>query len=107
MIERGGEVADSRTEAPILAPPLDASAPLRCLNCDEPMVGRFCVSCGQAATDPDPTLREYLDEGAAEFLLWDGKLLTTFRLLLTKPGELTREFLQLHRDILGPANSET
>lgn len=57
------------------------------------MAGRYCLSCGQPVTDPDPTLREYLHEVAAEFFLWDGKLFTTFRLLLTKPGELTREFL--------------
>jgi hypothetical protein len=93
VIEHGPEVVDSRTETPILAPPMDARAPVRCLNCGTAMSGRFCSECGQGTTDPDPTLREYLREVAAEFLLWDGKLFTTFRLLLARPGELTREFL--------------
>jgi hypothetical protein len=57
------------------------------------MAHDFCPACGQAAIDPDPTLRELLHELAAEFLLWDGKLLSTFRLLVTRPGELTREYL--------------
>jgi hypothetical protein len=93
VIERGAELVDSRTEAPILAPMMDVGVPVRCLNCDAAMAGRFCALCGQGATDPDPTLREYLREVAAEFLLWDGKLFATFRLLVAKPGELTREFL--------------
>lgn len=93
MIERGAEVGDVHPEAPNFAPPPDASAPVRCLNCDAPLSGRFCGVCGQAATDPDPTLREFLRELAAELLLWDGKLLSTFRLLVTRPGELTREHL--------------
>jgi hypothetical protein len=54
---------------------------------------RFCPACGQPAIDPDPTLREFLHELAAELLHWDGKLVSTFRLLLTKPGELTRDYL--------------
>src|SRR5206468_8575282 len=69
------------------------SAPRDCLNCGAPVSQRFCPACGQAAVDPNPTLREFAHEAAGEFLLWDGKLATTFRLLLTKPGELTREYL--------------
>jgi hypothetical protein len=57
------------------------------------MDARFCPACGQAAIDPDPTLREFVHELAAEVLHWDGKLISTFRLLLAKPGELTREHL--------------
>jgi hypothetical protein len=93
VIERGVEVGDPRTEAPGFAPPTETSVPVRCLNCDALMSGRFCAECGQAASDPDPTLRELLRELAAELLLWDGKLLATFRRLVAKPGELTREYL--------------
>jgi hypothetical protein len=93
MIERGANVGDPQAEAPGFAPPMQTRAPIRCLNCDAPMSGRFCAECGQAASDPDPTLRELLRELAAELFLWDGKLLATFRLLVAKPGELTREYL--------------
>jgi hypothetical protein len=83
-------------------PPADASTAMRppeasasgvCLNCGEPLSQRFCPACGQAAIDPNPTLGEFVHEAAEEFLHWDGKLAATFRLLFTKPGELTREYL--------------
>jgi hypothetical protein len=96
MTERGGRVVDSPAEATVLAPPEDSVA-ARCLNCDSPLAQRYCPVCGQAVKDPDPTLREYLHEVASELLLWDGKLLATFRLLVAKPGELTREYLAGHR----------
>ena len=73
--------------------PPEASTPGVCLNCGEPVVQRFCSACGQAAIDPNPSLGEFVHEAASEFLHWDGKLAATFRLLFTKPGELTREYL--------------
>jgi hypothetical protein len=73
--------------------PPDASAPGVCLNCGEPVSQRYCSACGQAALDPNPTLGEFIHEAAGEFLHWDGKLAATFRLLLTRPGALTREYL--------------
>lgn len=97
MTERAGRLADARTEAPVLGAPPAASAPATCLNCGSPLAQRYCPACGQAASDPDPTLREFLHEIAAELLHWDGKLLATFRLLVTRPGELTREYLAGHR----------
>jgi hypothetical protein len=76
----------------VMRPP-DASTSGVCLNCGEALSQRYCPACGQAAIDPNPTLGEFIHEAAGEFLLWDGKLATTFRLLLAKPGELTREYL--------------
>src|SRR3954466_14680330 len=73
--------------------PPEASTPGVCLNCGEPVSQRYCSACGQAAIDPNPTLGEFVHEAAGEFLHWDGKLAATFRLLFTKPGELTREYL--------------
>lgn len=43
--------------------------------------------------EPDPTIREFFHELAEEFLHWDGKLGRTFRLLVTRPGALTKEYL--------------
>ncbi|MEO8563555.1 MAG: DUF3667 domain-containing protein [bacterium] len=74
-----------------LASPL--GAPVPCLNCGAVVAHQYCPECGQARTDPDPTLRELLHELAADFLNWDGKLLGTLRQLVTAPGSLTVEYL--------------
>jgi hypothetical protein len=64
-----------------------------CRNCGAELAGEFCSTCGQRVIDPDPTLREFLHELAEELLHWDGKLATTFRLLVARPGALTNEYL--------------
>jgi hypothetical protein len=64
-----------------------------CRNCGAELSGEFCAACGQRVIDADPSLREFLHELAEEFLHWDGKLATTFRLLVTRPGALTNEYL--------------
>lgn len=68
-----------------------------CLNCGEPLHGAFCSACGQRVLPPRPSLRELLGEAFAEFSGWDGKLATTLRLLLTRPGQLTLDFLDGRR----------
>jgi hypothetical protein len=95
--DRGGPLVDAPAAASALTPPPAADVPARCLNCDSALVQQYCPVCGQAARDPDPTLAEFVHELAAEFFLWDGKLFTTFRLLIAKPGELTRAYLAGHR----------
>jgi len=65
-----------------------------CLNCGEPLHGAFCSTCGQRVVPPRPSLRELLGEAFAEFSGWDGKLATTLRLLITRPGQLTIDFLE-------------
>ncbi|MDQ6635246.1 MAG: DUF3667 domain-containing protein [Gemmatimonadota bacterium] len=66
---------------------------MSCHNCGVELSGEFCGACGQRAIDPDPTLHEFLHEAAEELLHWDGKLASTFRLLIAKPGALTTEYL--------------
>jgi hypothetical protein len=83
-----------------LAPPPHAVAPswrTRCLNCDSTLVGPFCAQCGQRAAPPHPSLRELGGEAFAELSGWDGKLASTLKLLMGKPGELTRQFLDGRR----------
>jgi hypothetical protein len=68
-----------------------------CLNCGAPLYGHFCGSCGQRAVPPNPTVRELAAEAVGEFVGWDGKLVETARLLITRPGALTCEMLAGHR----------
>src|ERR1043165_1488243 len=67
---------------------------VQCLNCDAPLSGPFCSNCGQRAAPPHPTMREIAGDTFAELSGWDGKLADTFRTLLLKPGELTREWIE-------------
>lgn len=67
---------------------------VQCLNCEAPLHGAFCSNCGQRAAPANPTLREIAGDAFAELSGWDGKLAETFRLLLRKPGELTRRWIE-------------
>jgi hypothetical protein len=62
-----------------------------CLNCGAPLAGRFCASCGQKASSPNPSISDFLHELAHEVLHVDGKIVQTLRLLVVRPGALTRE----------------
>jgi hypothetical protein len=70
---------------------------VQCLNCDAPLHGGFCSSCGQRAVPPHPTLRELAGDAASEFFGWDGKFAETIRMLFRKPGELTRQWTEGRR----------
>jgi hypothetical protein len=67
--------------------------PPNCLNCDVELQGKYCHACGQKATGADLTLHDFTHEATHEFLHLDGKIWQTVKLLIAKPGELTREFL--------------
>jgi hypothetical protein len=65
-----------------------------CLNCSTPLSGPFCSHCGQRAMPPHPTVRELAGDAYHELVGWDGKVAATLRLLVTRPGELTRVLLE-------------
>lgn len=65
----------------------------RCRNCESPLSGPYCAHCGQYDAPPDPTLHELLADAWESLTNVDGKVLKTLRVLLTHPGELTREYL--------------
>ena len=83
------------------SPASDASptpSPLAsCLNCHAPLAGPFCSECGQRDVPPYPSVRELVVDAFSEFSGWDGRLATTVRGLITRPGRLTREFLEGRR----------
>jgi hypothetical protein len=74
-----------------------AAARADCANCSAPINGAFCQTCGQKAASPNVSLHDFFHEAFHEFAHVDGKIVQTLRLLLTKPGQLTREFLEGRR----------
>lgn len=58
----------------------------------------YCPDCGERrAGARDRSILHFLRDAASEFTSADTKLLRTFRRLLFKPGELTREFMDGRR----------
>jgi Protein of unknown function (DUF3667) len=64
-----------------------------CLNCGAELQGKFCHACGQKGSSVNVGMHDFVHEATHEFLHLDGKILQTVKLLVARPGELTREFL--------------
>jgi hypothetical protein len=69
----------------------------RCRNCDARLHGAFCASCGQKVAALDPTIAELLKDVFQQLVDLDGRIVTSLRLLLTRPGFLTREYFEGRR----------
>jgi hypothetical protein len=70
-----------------------AVAPARCKNCDAVLLGRFCVSCSQAANVHVPTTMELLHQLLEGITHSDSRLWSTLTTLWFRPGKLTQEFV--------------
>jgi hypothetical protein len=71
-------------------------APSACANCAAPLADprpAFCPACGQETRIRPPTIGEFLQQFGGAYLSTEGALWRTLRLLLTRPGELTRQYL--------------
>ena len=73
-----------------------STGPTPCPNCSlalpEPQP-RFCPSCGQETRVLPPTLREFAQQFGGAYFSTEGALWRTLKLLLLKPGELTKQYL--------------
>jgi hypothetical protein len=70
--------------------------PAACLNCQQALGAprpRFCPACGQETNVKPPTLREFAQQFGGAYFATEGALWRTLKLLLLKPGELTRQYL--------------
>jgi Protein of unknown function (DUF3667) len=67
-----------------------------CLNCGH-LLGlprpHFCGACGQETNVQAPTLREFAQQFGGAYFSTEGALWRTLKLLVRKPGELTRLYL--------------
>lgn len=64
-----------------------------CGNCKTPLAGPFCSQCGEKKFSArDYSVVHIADEILGEFTHLDTKFLRTLKVLLTKPGELSRAY---------------
>jgi len=70
-----------------------AHDPERCLNCGTVVTGRHCAQCGQASDVHVLSMKEVLGDVMHSVFHLDSRVWQTLRLLVTRPGELTREFI--------------
>ena len=68
-----------------------------CRNCEAPLTGPFCPRCGQRVVPPHPTLSELAGDAWSELVGWDGKFARTMKLLVIRPGALTRDAIEGRR----------
>ncbi|MFY8196726.1 MAG: DUF3667 domain-containing protein, partial [Novosphingobium sp.] len=67
-----------------------------CLNCGTALVGSHCHACGQAA-HVHKTLGAFFHDLLHGVFHFEGKIWRTLPLLITKPGKLTREYIDGRR----------
>jgi len=90
----GGRVhCDRRVFKPRVELRPAALEPPRCLNCGAPVSGKHCADCGQAGDVHVLSMREVAGDVTHALLHLDSRVWRTLKLLILKPGELTREFI--------------
>lgn len=65
-----------------------------CLNCGAQTPQRFCSNCGQENIEPKETVWHFITHFINDIIHFDGKFFSTIKLLLFKPGFLTKEYVQ-------------
>src|SRR5579871_2441146 len=72
-----------------------ASAAWQCPTCGTEVGGRFCPDCGEKKFGAsDLSMRHFFHHALGDFFHFDSKIFGSFRLLFTKPGFLTTEYLR-------------
>ena len=65
-----------------------------CYNCGAELHGMYCHACGQHATSKTPSVRAFISEYFNTAFIWDSQCLKTIWRLVSRPGRLTREFME-------------
>jgi len=68
---------------------------LECLNCGQPLSGdeNFCSCCGQKNTTKKLNLGTFVNNLFSGFFSYDSRFWTTFIPLLTKPGQVSKQYI--------------
>ncbi|HRO68985.1 MAG TPA: DUF3667 domain-containing protein [Chitinophagaceae bacterium] len=68
-----------------------------CLNCGTIVQGKYCHVCGQENTEPKESFWGMVSHFFNDITHFDGKFFTTLRVLLTRPGFLSAEYMRGRR----------
>jgi len=69
---------------------------LNCLNCGFPFSGHetYCPNCGQKNKDHRISIGNFIREVFAGFFSWDAKFWRTLFPLLTRPGKVSKDYIE-------------
>ena len=72
---------------------------LECLNCGQPLSGadNFCSNCGQKNSIKKLSFGVFVSNMFSGIFSYDSRFWRTFIPLLTKPGKISKEFIQGRR----------
>jgi Protein of unknown function (DUF3667) len=87
----------SATSASAPASAFESSETITCLNCGHHFIGAYCPSCGQKHGPAMPTTKEIVGDLLRSALSPSGKVFETLKVLILKPGELSRAYLSGQR----------
>lgn len=65
-----------------------------CLNCGTIVVGKYCHVCGQENVEPKETVWQLVSHFFSDITHFDGKVFTSMKDLILKPGFLSREYMR-------------
>lgn len=68
-----------------------------CLNCNAQLEGTYCHICGQENIHPKESVWHLINHLFQDVTHFDGKFFSTGKLLITRPGLLTREYAKGRR----------
>ncbi|MEN0651520.1 MULTISPECIES: DUF3667 domain-containing protein [Hyphobacterium] len=73
-----------------------------CANCGAPLSGDFCAACGQSREDIRRPAWSLVTDTLDGLLSWDGRILSTYRHLFTRPGQVARDYMDGKRQSFTP-----
>lgn len=68
-----------------------------CRSCGTAVIGKYCHECAEPAHAHPPSAGEFIHEFIGHYVALEGKLWRTLKLLVARPGELTRQYLSGRR----------
>jgi hypothetical protein len=64
-----------------------------CLNCGAEIKGKFCSNCGQENLDLHESFWNFMGHSVGHYFHFDSKFFNTLKPLITKPGQLSLDYL--------------